>query len=100
MATGQAEIYTAKMGQPPMPDEGPTMPTPSMARKRKRAMNPNMPPGQTDIYTADKGQPPMDYEGPTANIKPKKYVMGGSVGKASSRADGCAQRGKTKGRMV
>jgi hypothetical protein len=25
---------------------------------------------------------------------------GGSVGKASSRADGCAQRGKTKGRMV
>lgn len=25
---------------------------------------------------------------------------GGMVGKASKRADGCAQRGKTKGRMV
>ena len=25
---------------------------------------------------------------------------GGSVGSASKRADGCAQRGKTKGRMV
>jgi len=29
--------------------------------------------------------------------KPKKMAKGGS---ASSRADGCAQRGKTKGRMV
>lgn len=30
----------------------------------------------------------------------KKYAKGGSVSSASSRADGCAQRGKTKGRMV
>jgi len=30
----------------------------------------------------------------------KKYAKGGSVGSASKRADGCAQRGKTKGRMV
>ena len=96
----QTDIYTAKMGQPPMPDEGPTKPMPPMARKRKRATDPNMPLGQTDIYTADKGQPPMPDEGPTANIKPKKYAMGGSVGGASKRADGCAQRGKTKGRMV
>ena len=29
-----------------------------------------------------------------------KYAKGGSVSKASSRADGIAQRGKTKGRMV
>jgi hypothetical protein len=28
---------------------------------------------------------------------PKKYAKGGSV---SARADGCAQRGKTKGRFV
>lgn len=28
------------------------------------------------------------------------YKSGGSVGSASKRADGCAQRGKTKGRMV
>jgi hypothetical protein len=94
MANGQAEIYTAKMGQPPMPDEGPTSPVPPALRKRKR--NPKMP-GQADIYTADMGQPPMPDEGPTANIKPKKYAKGGSV---SSRADGCCQRGKTKGRMV
>ena len=28
------------------------------------------------------------------------YKAGGSVGSASKRADGCAQRGKTKGRMI
>lgn len=28
------------------------------------------------------------------------YAKGGKVSSASSRADGCAQRGKTKGRMV
>lgn len=30
----------------------------------------------------------------------KKYAKGGSVSSASKRGDGCAQRGKTKGRMV
>jgi hypothetical protein len=93
MATGQAEIYTAKMGQPPMPDEGPTTstppPTPPKPKKRE---------GQTDIYTADMGQPPVPDEGPTKNIKkPKKMAAGGT---ASSRADGCAERGKTRGKFV
>ena len=32
--------------------------------------------------------------------KVKKMASGGKVSSASSRADGCAQRGKTKGRMV
>ena len=91
----QTEIYTAKMGQPPMPDEGPTKPMPPMARKRK----PRSP--DSDIYTAEKGQPPMDYEGPTTPAMPKKgkamFSKGGSV---SKRADGCCQRGKTRGKMV
>jgi hypothetical protein len=92
MATGQAEIYTAKMGNPPMDDEGPTMPT-----KPKKQV------GQAEIYTAKVGNPPMDDEGPTLPFKPKKakkFAAGGSVSSASSRADGCAQRGKTKGRFV
>lgn len=101
MPVGQTDIYTAKMGNPPMDDEGPTKPMPPMLRKRKRNMNPNMFPGQADIYTADKGQPPMDYEGPTTPAMPKKgkpmFAKGGSV---SKRADGCAQRGKTKGRII
>ena len=80
----EAAIYTAKMGQPPVPDEGPTKP-----KKRE---------GQADIYTADMGQPPVPDEGPTKNVKKAKKMAGG--GSASSRADGCAQRGKTKGRFV
>jgi len=30
----------------------------------------------------------------------KKYASGGSVSSASKRADGCAVKGKTKGRFV
>lgn len=43
-------------------------------------------------------QPKVDaaYEG--ARTTP--FKKGGSVGSASKRADGCAERGKTKGRLV
>ena len=37
---------------------------------------------------------------PYETEKPKKMAKGGSVSSASKRADGCAQRGKTKGRML
>jgi len=30
----------------------------------------------------------------------KKFAKGGKVSSASARADGCAQRGKTRGMMV
>ena len=31
--------------------------------------------------------------------EPRKYAKGGSVSSASSRGDGCAQRGKTRGQI-
>jgi hypothetical protein len=50
-----------------------------------------------------KGTLPKGYE----NAKPvkkggmiKKMKKGGSVGSASKRADGCATKGKTKGRII
>jgi hypothetical protein len=43
------------------------------------------------IYTADKGKPPQDIDSKSASTK--KFAKGGSV---SSRADGIAQRGKTR----
>ena len=53
------------------------------------------------IYTEDSGlPPPQDVDGgsaPPSTKKPKKMAKGGS---ASSRADGCAVRGKTKGKMI
>jgi hypothetical protein len=47
------------------------------------------------IYTADKGKPPQDIDGRSAPMK--KMSKGGS---ASSRADGIATKGKTRGTMV
>ena len=37
---------------------------------------------------------------PAEAPSPVKKAKGGKVSSASKRADGCAQRGKTKGRMV
>ena len=42
------------------------------------------------IYTKEKGKPPS----------PREMASGGKVSSASSRADGCATKGKTKGTMV
>lgn len=54
-----------------------------------RAARRNAPLGQmSDVIGAKKGG------------AVKKMAKGGSVGSASKRADGCAQRGKTRGRMV
>ena len=111
------DVYTADKGQPPMPDEGPTtridpklaaarallMKKALMAKRARGAMPGSMPGGLPDVYTADKGQPPMPDEGPTTPAPmrrgPGMFSKGGSVGGASRRADGCAQRGKTRGKM-
>jgi len=47
------------------------------------------------IFTADKGKPPQDVDGKSASTK--KFAKGGS---ASSRADGIATKGKTRGTIV
>jgi hypothetical protein len=43
-------------------------------------------------------QPKVDAAYNAARTTP--FKKGGSVGSASKRADGCAQKGKTKGRLV
>lgn len=63
------------------------------------------------VYTAEMGQPPMDPEVAPRNPKPSKKDMPEQLGEgivvkkaaggsASARADGIAQRGKTRGTMV
>ena len=49
------------------------------------------------IFTAEKGKPPQDIDSASA---PVKKAAGGKISSASARADGCAQRGKTRGKMV
>ena len=53
------------------------------------------------IYTEDSGlPPPQDVDGGSAPPPPKKPKKMAKGGTASSRADGCAVRGKTRGKMV
>ena len=85
-----SSVWTAEKGQPPRePDDASATPTP----KPKAVPKPKKPEAKGirgGVWTEDSGVP-VPQEPETAMAK------GGS---ASSRADGIAQRGKTKGRMV
>jgi hypothetical protein len=60
-------------------------------------------PAALDYNAKDKDKDKKDASMKTPGMKRggavKKYAKGGSVGSASKRADGCAQRGKTRGKM-
>ena len=89
--TGIADIYTEDKGQPPM--------EPDMGSARSNDLMNRSKPGAADkqkVKPAGKGKA-QSFESPKEKVPLKK---GGSVSSASARADGCAQRGKTKGRMV
>lgn len=45
-------------------------------------------------------QDKMNQQGYKAATEPVRRAKGGSISSASKRADGIAQRGKTKGRMI
>jgi hypothetical protein len=47
-----------------------------------------------------KEEKPKEEKKEEPKSEPEKKRSGGEVGSASKRADGIAQRGKTKGRMV
>jgi hypothetical protein len=51
-----------------------------------------------DIYTESMGKPPQDIDGRSAAPKKTVKKAGGGM-TASSRGDGIAQRGKTRGKM-
>ena len=53
----------------------------------------------TDDYEDMGGDVNVDYSNPTG-VSGKGMKKGGSVSSASKRADGCAVKGKTKGRMI
>lgn len=66
-----------------------------MATKKKKGI-------RGGVWTEDSGAPvPQNPEGAKAfEEMPETYRKGGSVSSASKRADGIAQRGKTRGTMV
>ena len=88
-------IYTAEMGQPPMdPEMAPPPPRPPNKRPPMKRPMPKKPMAGRPM---PKG---MQYPDSTPVPDPVTYAKGGSVGSASKRADGCATKGKTKGRMI
>ena len=62
----------------------------------------------TEVKEGKQPVPSFDDMGPLPKPEPKKEPMkpvkkmakGGSVSSASKRADGCATKGKTKGRII
>lgn len=77
----------------------------ALVGKRKKAMNPDdesvRESNETQEYRDAKLRKDEDARKETTRDKMKQgFKKGGSVGSASRRADGAAQRGKTKGRMV
>ena len=86
------DVYTAEMGQPPMDPEG--VPATKKAAPKpapKPSPKKTAPPKDTVFR---EGMPvPQDIDGGSAPRK-KKMASGGVT-----RADGIAQRGKTRGKM-
>ena len=59
------------------------------------------PPGSAPKQTTQKTSPKVFMPSrPDNSFQGSKFKSGGSVSSASSRADGCATKGKTKGTMV
>jgi hypothetical protein len=115
-ATTQAEYDKAyeevKSGKQPVPsfdDMGPLPPRMKgleyvdpkdneRVRKSQEAARAQM---LKDIKKSFSGpEVPGEYRKKGGAIKAKKMAKGGSVSSASKRADGCATKGKTKGRII
>lgn len=90
---------------------GTTPPPPKSEEMQNEEMIPgilNQPetPADKKQDEADKKAPGMDADQPKKPPVKKKaeggaiYSRGAKVGSASKRADGCAERGKTKGKFV
>jgi hypothetical protein len=85
-------IYTAEMGQPPVDIDGASAGMDDKPVKKKPAAKPAM--ASKKPAMASK-KPVAASKKPMASTKTpvKKYAKGGSI-------DGCAIKGKTKGRMM
>jgi len=82
-------IYTAEMGKPPTDPEG----VPASKKSAPKPPSPKKPAPKDSVFR--EGMPvPQDVDGASVSKKAK----GGMT--ASSRADGCCTKGKTRGKMV
>lgn len=88
---GEDEMETRRPRPRPAPD---MTPSPEAQRRMQEQLG-----QQGEDEAADRASE-ISRRSSMGTLKPKQYAKGGSVSSASSRADGCAQRGKTKGRFI
>jgi hypothetical protein len=81
-------IYTAEMGKPPMDPEG----VPASKKPAPKAPAPKKAAPPKDTVFREGMPVPQDIDG--GSVRKKKMASGGVT-----RADGIAQRGKTRGKM-
>lgn len=82
-------------GTPPISDPvpPPQKPGPQMPLLKPGPQGPLIKPGLS-------GKPAPNVPPMSGTMAPPKMAKGGKVGSASKRADGIAERGKTKGRII
>lgn len=97
------KVYTADMGQPPQDIDGASVTEAGKkaAQLPKKMSVPQDIDGASVTRSPKKGEK-ITYEEPGGGIrvdgKPVKFAKGGMT--ASSRADGCATKGKTRGKVL
>jgi len=97
----------APMGSAPMPASNRMPVTPAVVRQAPSALGNIMGDKGAKGYGVrgsfrfkEGGKADGEPTGGKKRTKAKKYATGGKVSAASKRADGCATKGKTKGRFV
>lgn len=80
----------------PMPKRDEMVPTPEEERRMRRQVEDEKELRRMEEQYNRAAPDSMKAKGG----KVKGYAQGGSVSSASKRADGCAERGKTKGRFI
>jgi len=88
-----ADERAAREVRPPPPPPSMT-PTPEVQRKMEEQLR-----DQRQQEEMDRAAE-ISRRSSLGTLKIEKKAKGGMVGSASKRADGCAQRGKTRGKMV
>jgi len=63
---------------------------------KEEVKNPKITPRKPVEIFKEGVEPPKDDEGPVQPVQPVKKAKGGMAKSASSRADGCCVRGKTR----
>ena len=104
---GGSNQRLTNLGAAPMPAKDRMAVVPAVLRQRASTLGNLMGDKGAKAYGASfrmgyakGGKAGDEPTGGKKRTKAKKYAKGGSVSSASKRADGCATKGKTKGRFV